>query len=310
MSSKWTSLLSILAVIIVVSQCLIAYYLITGENITHILFGNKDEKVSVADGKSPQDGKMNYVHFLDVGQGDCTLIETANGRFVVIDASVGDAEEKILSYFETVGVEEIEYAIFTHPHEDHIGSGDAIVENFKVKNVVMTDKTASTSCYNRLVNAISDSKEINGTKVLKANDGDTYSVDDINFTVLSDGKIYDDLNDSSMCLKFECGENSLLFTGDAGNKVERDILNKDVDVSATIFKCGHHGSSSSNSDAFLNKVKPKVAIISCGRDNSYGHPHEEVELALFERNITYYRTDLDGDVVIGFDGKKIVLPAA
>ena len=174
----------------------------------------------------------------------------------------------------------------------------------------MNDKTVATSCFNRLVKAVSDSKELHSTKVFKANINDTYTVDNLKFTILSDGKIYDDLNDSSICLKFECGNNSILISGDAGQKVERDILRNGFDVSATIYKCAHHGSSTSNGTKFLDKVNPDVAVICCGKNNSYGHPHEEVELDLFSRNIPYFRTDLDGDIVIGFDEKSLVLPAA
>jgi len=317
MSSKWITLLCILLAVLVASMCVLGYFLIVGADKTLPSSDGQTGNEQPSDTPSTETGeeeqeneKINYVHFLDVGQGDCTLIETYEGSFVIIDASIGEAEHKILSYLEDRNVKEIEYAIFTHPHEDHIGSADAVVEHFNVKNVIMNDKTTNTSCFNRLVNAISDSKKEKGTKVYMAEKGDTYSIDNLEFTILSDGKKYDDLNDSSICVRFECGDNGLLFTGDAGTQVEKDILKDGFDVSASIYKCGHHGSSTSNSNKFLDKVNPTVAVISCGWNNDYGHPHDEVELALYKRDIDYFRTDLDGDIVIGFDEEYLYIPEA
>lgn len=247
----------------------------------------------------------SYVHFLDVGQGDCTLIETHDGKFGLIDTSTQNASYKILNYLENEGVEELEFVLFTHPHEDHIGCGDEVLENFNVKTVYMNDKTENTAAYRRLINAVSQSKNEKGTKVLRPLYGNTFFLGDIRFDVLSDGSDFEGLNDSSICLRMELGKSTFIFTGDAEKIVERSILEKGINVGAEVFKLGHHGSSTSNSDAFLDAVSPDIAITSCGIDNDYGHPHDEIIDAMNRRGIIHRRTDLDGDILLAFSEDTI-----
>lgn len=249
----------------------------------------------------------NYVHFIEAGQGDCTLIETHDGKFAMIDASTQDYADEIIAYLFSEGVQELEFVLFTHPHEDHIGGGDEILKEFKVNTVYMNDFVENTACYERLISAIKDSKMKHSTRVFRPLQSDTFYLDDIEFTVLSDGSKYDDANNSSLCLKMELGESTFIFTGDAEKVVEYDILSSGVSVDAEVYKCGHHGSSTSNSDAFLNAVSPELAIISCGLDNSYGHPHVETIEALLDRNITSYRTDVDGTITVAFNEKSFTV---
>lgn len=267
------------------------------------------EKADRSDVSTTNDNQDNsqygYVHYIDVGQGDCTLIETYDGKFGLIDASTQNACFKILSYLEDEGVEELEFVLFTHPHEDHIGCGDEVVDSFKVKTVYMTDKTENTAAYRRLINSVSKSKEDFGTQVIMPLEGDIFHLGDIEFTVLSDGRAYEDLNDSSICLKMELGKSTFIFTGDAGKQVEDRILKCGVNISAEVLKLGHHGSSTSNSDSFLDAVNPDIAVTSCALDNDYGHPHREIISAMIERNVVHKRTDLDGDIILAFDEDSI-----
>lgn len=275
-----------------------------------LIISQKLEKSKVSVSQPPQETEqMCRVHFLDVGQGDCTLIETSDGKYALIDASTQDASEKIVSYLHNLGIEELEFVLFTHPHEDHIGCGDEVLREFDVNTVYMNDKTENTSAFRKLLEAIRDSKEQNGTCVIKPEAGDTFNLSDIEFTVLSDGDEFDDLNNSSICLKMENGKSTFIFTGDAEKKVERYILECGESVAAEVLKCGHHGSSTSNSDAFLDAIDPDIAIISCGKDNDYGHPHDEVIKELTERDVYYKRTDLDGDIILAFNENSIgILP--
>lgn len=256
-----------------------------------------------------EEKNYSYVHFIDVGQGDCTLIETHDGKFALIDASTVDQSYKITSYLNNQGVKELEFVIFTHPHEDHIGSGEKVIQNFKVNTVYMTDKAGNTSCYDRLISAISESKKKHGTKVIQPNTGDRFYLGDIEFLILSDGRKYDDLNNSSICFTAERGKTTLLFTGDAEKVVEYELLASEFSLDAEIYKSAHHGSSTSNGKSFIDEVNPDIAVISCGIDNMYGHPHVEVLSDLYERKVSVMRTDKDGDVVIAFDEESFIKPS-
>ena len=283
-------------------------FLITLANVVYEKYIKKEpDFVSVYE-KEAFDGTnedLNYVHFINAGQGDSTLIQTADGRFILIDTSTDSQSTKVVSYLEYAGVKEIEYLFLTHPHEDHIGGADEVLENFVVKNIVMTDKVEPTACFERLIESLKSSKKENDTKVIKPGYLQSFNVDELEMTVISDGSLYEDLNDSSICLKVSCGQSDLLFTGDAEKDVEADILEKAIDVGAEIYKCAHHGSSTSNSEKFLDKVNPSVAVVSCGENNMYGHPHEEVLKSLYDRDIKVYVTYKDGDVVFAFDEDEL-----
>lgn len=253
------------------------------------------------------DGEYGYVHFIDAGQGDCTLIETSDGKFALIDASTQSACDKIISYLENEGVKELEFVLFTHPHEDHIGCGDEVIDNFIVRTIYMNDKTENTACFRNLIEAAKKSKTENGTKVIIPKESDVFSLSDIDFTVLSDGSLFDDLNSSSICLKMEQGKSTFIFTGDAEKKVEKYILEGGESISAEVYKSAHHGSSTSNSSSFLDAINPDLAVTSCGKDNDYGHPHREVTEDFENRGIIHKRTDLDGDIVVAFNEEQIMI---
>lgn len=267
-----------------------------------------------SDSKSPpkapavqNDGSGFTVHYIDVGQGDCTLVETDDGKFVMIDAGTNDCEYELLRYLDSRNVEYIEYLFLTHPHEDHIGSADAVLNAYNVKNVVKTALSEDNATCERLDNAIKESERYIGTKVTIPETGDKFYVDGIEFLILSDGKDYEDVNNSSLCIRMEMGESTFIFTGDAEKSVEYDILDGDFDIDAEVLKCGHHGSSTSSCDAFLNEVSPDIAIISCAKGNMYGHPHVEVLESLLDRSIAVYRTDIDSTVVLDCDADSIKL---
>lgn len=252
------------------------------------------------------DGEHGYIHFIDAGQGDCTLIQTKDGKFAVIDASTQDAADKITDYLKSRNVKELEFILFTHPHEDHIGCGDELIKEFKVKTVYMNKVVQNTAAYDNVLEAVKDSKSKYGTKLLSPSVGDTITLSDMEFTVISDGSGYsDNINNSSICVRLEYGDSSFLFTGDAEKEVEKDMLKSGFELDSDVYHCAHHGSSTSNSDKFLDEISPDICIISCGKDNSYGHPHTEVSDALDERHIEVYRTDKHGDIVIAFDKKSI-----
>ena len=255
------------------------------------------------------DGDM-AVHFLDVGQGDCSLIVMPNGKTVLIDASTNDEGENILEYLSLYDIDRIDFFVLTHPHADHIGGAKDIVEGIKVGKIVMPDVTTDTSVFENLLNAI-DKKHI---PVHIAEVGEIISLGNANLKVLAPVKKTDDLNNMSIVLRLDYGNTSFIFTGDAEEPSESDMLDRfgKNEFKADVIKIGHHGASTSSSEEFLKAVSPKYAVISCGKENSYGHPHSETVSKLNDLGITYYRTDKVGNVVFSSDGEsvKLLRPAA
>ncbi|MBQ7779314.1 MAG: MBL fold metallo-hydrolase [Clostridia bacterium] len=250
------------------------------------------------------DGDM-AVHFLDVGQGDCSLIVMPNGRTVLIDASVKDEGKNILEYLSYQKVTHIDYFILTHPHADHIGGAREVIETLSVGKVVMTDIETDTATFENLLLAI-DKKNI---PVHIAKVGDIIKLDNANMKVLGPAEKTDDLNNMSIVLRLDYGKTSFLFTGDAEEPSEKDMLEKfsPNEFRADVIKIGHHGAKTSSSLDFITAVSPQYAVISCGKDNSYGHPHTETINTLNKLGIKYYRTDEVGNLVFSSDGEKVKL---
>ncbi len=241
------------------------------------------------------------VHFIDVGQGDAALILTEHGS-VLIDAGPTDSGDKVASYISN-RTDSLEYMILSHPHEDHIGGAGAVFNKVTVKNVIMPDKTADTSSFDRVLNGI----EKSGANVISAEKGKGFQVGDLRMEFLSPegDKNYEETNNVSAVVRVSFGDTSFLFTGDAETLVEEELLESGQRLKSDVLKVGHHGSSTSSCEKFIKAVDPQLAVISCGKDNSYGHPHTEVRKLLENCGIDYYRTDRVGTVVITSDGSKV-----
>ncbi len=259
------------------------------------LFFNGPNDVMLGEGEL-SDAEVS-IHMIDVGQGDAIFIDSADSD-ILIDAGPGDSADRLLWYLDSIGVYEIDYAFFSHPHEDHIGGGDDIISHYKVNNVVMPDYYENTACYRRLIEGV----DFEGAELIYACSGDEFTIGDINVEVYSPGPRYkpDDANGVSLIMKVSYGDVDAMFTGDAEVHNEEFALNKYADrMDCEILKVGHHGSSTSTSEEFLYAVSPELAVISVGTDNSYGHPHKETMALLNGYMDDIYRTDLHGDIVIG-----------
>lgn len=252
---------------------------------------------------APVEGQVEF-HFIDVGQGDAALIRTSKGH-VLIDAGTNASEEALVAYLKAEGITELAYAVFTHPHEDHIGGADAVLEYCEVENVILPDKTATTVVYNRMMDAI----EAEGANVIIATPEATYTVGDLKLTILGPiGSNYKDMNNDSVVLRADFGASSVLYTGDAEDVSEEEMVSRyalNGKLDCDLLKVGHHGSDSSSTEAFLKAVSPEMAVISCGEGNDYGHPKQVILSRLEKHGVTYWRTDLSGSVVIVSDGESL-----
>ena len=240
------------------------------------------------------------VHFIDVGQGDSTLILN-DGHAMLIDAGPNECGTALQFYLKEAGVEPLDYLILTHADADHIGGADVIITKYDIQTVFMNYEERENITYLDVLDALAY-KTLSYTI---PSVGEVYTLGDATFTIIAPNNIYETSNDNSIGLLLEKGTTRFLFTGDASIQSEKDILANNPDIRATVYKVGHHGSSSSSSEAFLDAVSPEVAVISCAADNSFGHPHTETLSALEERNIEIYRTDEQGSIIAISDGENI-----
>lgn len=245
-------------------------------------------------------GEELKVHFLDVGQGDSIFIELPTNETILIDASIKDASDKIINYLKEEKVSKIDYVFATHPHSDHIGGMSAVIKAFDIGQIYMPKAVTTTKTYENLLLTIKDKN----LKIKTAKAGNTIiDTDDLKLVVLAPNQdSYESLNNYSIVLKLTYKEKSFLFTGDAETLSEKEITG---DVEADVLKVGHHGSRTSTSQSFLNKVNPSYAVISVGLNNDYKHPHQEVLDRLEKKNIKIYRTDQNGDIIFTTDGYNI-----
>ena len=245
------------------------------------------------------DGAMT-VHFIDVGQGDSLLAES-DGHFLLVDAGENDQGDTVIAYLREAGVTSLDYVIGTHPHSDHIGGLDDVIRAFDVKAVILPPVAHTTKTFEDVLDAV---QEKNLT-LTQPKPGDSYALGDAAFTILAPQADYgDDLNNWSVGIRLACAEGALVACGDAEAQAEEGIAASGLPPSADVLKVGHHGSSTSTSNAFLQAVSPAWAVISCGEGNSYGHPHEETLKKLEDAGVSVLRTDLLGDITAqwGEDG--------
>lgn len=249
------------------------------------------------------------VQFLDVGQADCTLICLPDGRNILIDAGNQADGKKIADYLIDLNIKTLNYVICTHPHEDHIGGMRDVLAYCNIENIIMpkiADKDVDGSTvYEGLLLMV---KDLN--KGIISAVSDRIIVKDSSLTIKCLSPCcasYDNMNNYSAVVMISYGKTDMLFTGDAEIAVENELIAKyGEDLDADILKVGHHGSSTASSEEFLELVTPEYAIISCGDNNQYNHPHDEVIARLNDSNCDIMRTDTMGSIVFYIDMSGIV----
>lgn len=251
----------------------------------------------------PVSGQNMAVHFIDVGQGDSILIQFPNQQNMLIDAGDNDKGKVVVDYLIDQGVSKIHYLIATHPHADHIGGMDDVIDQFEIGDIYMPKIAHTTKTYMDLLEAI----ERKNLRIRAAHAGTTITIDDVRAEILAPDIHLDsdNLNDYSVVLKLTYGKTKFLLQGDAEEKTEESILESGIDIRSDVIKLGHHGSSTSSTPSYIEAVDPDYAIVMVGEGNKYGHPHKEVVALMDEKGINIYRTDRDGTIVIISDGNKI-----
>lgn len=241
------------------------------------------------------------VHFLDVGQGDCVLIES-EGHFMLVDAGKNEDAKKITGYLRERKVKKLDYLIGTHPHEDHIGSMDDVVNSFEIGIIIMPEQVHTTKSFQDVLDAI----EEGGYGITLPKPGDTYPLGEASFQILAPVKEnYENLNDWSVGIRLMFGDTSFIMCGDAEKAAESHMVSNGIPLKAHVLKASHHGSDTSSSPEFLEAVNPSAVVISVGEGNDYGHPADSVLERYKGLGAEIYRTDQQGTIIAESDGKKI-----
>ena len=252
---------------------------------------------------APPEGQMR-VTVMDVGNADCILLQSG-GQTALIDAGENDDEETILAVLKNASVDRLDYVIATHADADHIGSMDAVIRNFEIGTFIMSfmpeGHTPTTRTYEQMLDAMLDCNVV----PIEAEYGATYTFGEATVKILSGLSEYTDTNDQSVVCLVSHGEMDFLFTGDAGKKVEREILEAIPTLDVEVLKVGHHGSRTSSDGTFIRRISPDIALITCGYNKSYQHPHAETIELLKRNSITIFRSDLNGKIILTSDGKSV-----
>lgn len=266
--------------------------------ITFLIIFNLSSCVYTTENEAPF-----AVHFIDVGQADASLV-ICDGKTMLIDGGNRADSSLIATYLKKQNIDFLDYVICTHAHEDHVGGLSGALATVKAGCVYAPKTTSDSKAYTNFTQKVREQ----GLTIQHPSPGTTLSLGSSNVMFL--GPITEDtdeLNNTSIVLKITYGSTSFLFTGDAERDEEQDIINAGYDLSADVLKVGHHGSHSSTSYVFLREVMPKYAIISVGKDNSYGHPTDEVLSRLHDADATVYRTDILGDIIVTSDGSTVTV---
>lgn len=268
-----------------------------------LISNNNNEVLSTDNGNTQNTTSTSQmeVHFLDVGQGDSTII-ICDGQVMVIDAGTEESGTAIQLYLTRLGISTIDILCLTHNHADHIGGADVLISKFQCNCVLLSNYESDTRAYDNLIQAL-NYRYIQPTYPLP---GERYSLGSSTVTIIGPNIYnYPDENSYSICLTITHGDNTFLFTGDAEADAELDMIYANHNIDTDVYHCGHHGSSSSTSTEFLAAMTPEYCVISCGENNSYGHPHAQTLNSLRTANIQTFRTDEQGTIIAYSDGYNI-----
>lgn len=261
--------------------------------------------IGIVDGVERQDSDF-AVYYLDVGQSDCTVI-ICDDEVLLIDLGTVNQIHNIRESLFSLEISEIDYMIVTHQHDDHMAGASEIMKHYTVSNIMMPKLSKINSVdsltYQDLINNIAE----NNVNPVAVSSGYSFMLGSALVEVLSPLQQDENLNNMSVVLKITYGDTSFLFQGDSEKEIEKQLLNSGMNLKANVLKIGHHGSDTSSQSNYLKAVNPDYAVVSCGTDNTYGHPNSNVIDRLEDNGIKPYITSLDGNITAISDGKSITI---
>jgi competence protein ComEC len=253
---------------------------------------------------TPAAGELR-VHFLDVGQGDATVV-VAPDATMLIDTGRHDSDD-VVAALDSLAVAHLDVVAITHPHADHIGQLDEVLVNVTVDEVWMSGTPATTQTFDEAIAAV----EASGVAYEEPRAGDTTTVGSLLVEIVHPRQLTGEAHPDSLAMRVTYGSVSFLFTGDAELASEAEMLTRSPEaVAATVYQLGHHGSATSTSPAFLAAVAPEVGVYSAGEDNPYGHPDPDVLARLAGAGVEVYGTNVHGTVTVATDGHTYAVTTA
>ena len=245
------------------------------------------------------------VHIIDSGQADCALVLTRE-KTLLIDTGLSENADKTAAYLRDAGVTRLDYVISTHPHADHIGGMQTVLEEFPVDTIltapIQSGGESDNSAYRRMVETALET----GTALETVSAGEAFPLaQGVTLTILGPEEELEDINENSVVSRLDCGEVSFLFCGDIGREAEELLAESGADLDADVLAVPHHGSAGSSTREFLAEVTPQIATISVGLGNDYGHPTPEALERLHEAGADIFRTDINGTILLATDGQQL-----
>lgn len=254
--------------------------------------------VSDAFGASACGNESEFVEFFNVGQGDCTIIKSGD-ECAVIDFGLPDDSDALYWHLRELGITKIDFALVSHYHEDHLGGLCDVMEKITVKNIMISSEFAE-DCDKETLDRFNDVLNQSESEIILPKIGTAVQVGNACIKIIYHNTSADEENNRSVIARMEFNGVAFLFTGDIETKVEKELINSDALISSDVLKVSHHGSSSSTCEDFIKEVNPTVAVFSCGYNNLYNHPSNKTVERLKSAGVTYYRTDIDGNIRVNF----------
>lgn len=262
--------------------------------------GQKDNIFSQTQESLVSSDSTFEVHFIDVGQADSALL-LCDGESMLIDGGNAADSNWIYTYLKRNGIDQLDYIVCTHPHEDHVGGLPGALSYASAKQAYSSVLQADNKPFRKFIEYLS----LQGCPLNTLAPGDSFSLGSATVDVFAPARNYKEVNNLSLVMKVTYGDTSFLFTGDAETESEKDMIADGWDLDSTVLKVGHHGGDTSSSKEFLEAVSPDYAILSVGKDNSYGHPSPDVVTRLKEAGSAIYRTDDVGTIICSSDGTSL-----